>query len=81
MPPIQRVVSFCALCGLLFATACGVAFPHRAAAQLPTADLTVVRVSSPHQANSGKVITFKIVATNLGPATSQLDVAVTSDGG
>jgi Domain of unknown function DUF11 len=81
MPPIQRVVSFCALFGLLFATAFGVVFPHRAAAQLPTADLAIVRVNGPHQTKSGKVITFKIVATNLGPATSQLDVAVTSDGG
>jgi Domain of unknown function DUF11 len=81
MPPVQRVVSFCALFGLLFATAVGIAAPHRAAAQLPTADLAIVRVSGPHQANFGKVITFKIVATNLGPATSQLDVAVTSMGG
>jgi hypothetical protein len=81
MRQFHPLVSLFAMLGLLLATAIGVASPHRAAAQLPTADLAVVRVSGPHQAKAGKVISFKIVATNLGPATSQLDVAVTSDGG
>ena len=81
MRPVHRLVSFCALLGLLFATAVGIAAPNRAAAQLPSADLTILRIGGPHSAKPGKVITFKIVATNLGPATSQLDVLVTTSGG
>ncbi|MFL5761444.1 MAG: hypothetical protein ACJ789_17115 [Thermomicrobiales bacterium] len=81
MRPISRLVSLCAVFGLLLATTLGIAAPHRAAAQGLTADLAILRITGPHQAKPGKVITFKIVATNLGPATSQLDVAVTSSGG
>lgn len=79
--PVHRLVSFCALLGLLLAAAVGIAAPNRAAAQLPSADLTILRISGPHTAKPGKGTRFKIVATNLGPATSQLDVAVTTSGG
>ena len=81
MRPIHRVVSFCSLFGLLLAAAIGLSVPNRTAAQLPSADLTILRVSGPHKAKPGKEVTFKILATNLGPATSQLDVHVTSSGG
>ena len=81
MRSVHRLVSFCALLGLLLATAVGIAAPNRAAAQLPSADLTILRISGPHTAKPGKVTKFKIVATNLGPAASQLDVAVTTSGG
>jgi hypothetical protein len=81
MRPFHQLVSLFAMLGLLIATAIGAAAPHRAAAQLPSADLAILRVTGPHQAKPGKALTFKIEATNLGPATSQLDVAVTSSGG
>jgi hypothetical protein len=63
--PVHRLVWFGALFGLLLATAVGIAAPNWAAAQLPSADLTILRISGPHTAKPGKVITFKIVATNL----------------
>ena len=66
---------------VLFLALLGSIAPQRAAAQLPSADLAILRLTGPHTAKPGKVITFKIVATNLGPATSQLDVVVTTSGG
>jgi hypothetical protein len=81
MRPIHRRVSFVAVLGLLLATIIGVTSPNPAAAQLPSTDLAILRITGPQQVKAGKVVTFKIVATNLGPATSQLDVAVTSAGG
>jgi hypothetical protein len=55
--------------------------PRRAAAQLPSADLAILRVTGPHNASAGHLVTFKILATNLGPATSELDVGVTFSAG
>ena len=81
MRPIHRRVSFVTVLGLLLATIIGVTAPNPAAAQLPSIDLAILRITGPQQVKAGKVVTFKIVATNLGPATSQLDVAVTSAGG
>jgi hypothetical protein len=73
-----RLFLISATLGLVLSTAFLGITSQRAAAQLPSADLALLRMSGPHQAKSGKVVTIKIVATNLGPATSQLDVAVTS---
>ena len=78
---IHRLVSFFAVLGLLLATIIGVAAPHPAAAQVPSADLAILRLTGPHHAKPGKVVTFKIVATNLGPAASELDVGVTFSAG
>jgi Domain of unknown function DUF11 len=55
--------------------------PRPAAAQLPSADLTVLRVTGPHQSTVNRVVTIKILAANQGPATSQLDVGVTFSAG
>lgn len=55
--------------------------PHPAAAQLSSADLTILRVTGPHQSMVNRVVTIKILATNQGPATSELDVVVTFSAG
>ncbi len=77
---MRRIHSLVGLVLVVAATFGGVA-PHRVAAQLPIADLKIVRITGPHHAKAGRIVTFKIVATNLGPATSQLDVAVTTSDG
>src|SRR5215212_3688226 len=56
MRPIHRLVSFFAVLGLLLATIIGVAAPNSAAAQLPSADLAILRLTGPHQAKTGKVV-------------------------
>ena len=66
---------------VLFLSLLGGLAPQRAAAQLPSADLAILRVTGPHNARVGHVVTFKVLATNLGPATSQLDVFVTFSAG
>ena len=76
----RSLVALFLLSALFLAAIVGLA-PHEVAAQSPSADLALLRITGPHHAKPGKVVTFKIVATNLGPATSQLDVAVTSAGG
>lgn len=48
-----------------------------ASAQLPSADLAILRVTGPQHARVGHQVTFKILATNLGPDPSELDVGVT----
>jgi uncharacterized repeat protein (TIGR01451 family) len=40
-----------------------------------------VSVTGPASATIGSEVTFTIIATNLGPATSELDVAVTLSAG
>jgi hypothetical protein len=59
---------------LLFLAAFGSIAPRHAAAQLPSADLAILRVTGPHQAKPGHLVTIKVLATNLGPAASELDV-------
>jgi hypothetical protein len=54
--------------------------PRPAAAQLPSADLAIVRLVGPRHLESGHVATFRVVAVNDGPATSQLDVALSGVG-
>jgi hypothetical protein len=76
----RSLVALFLLSALFLAVFVGVA-PRTVAAQLPSADLAILRITGPHHAKPGKVVTFKIVATNLGPATSHLDVAITSAGG
>jgi Domain of unknown function DUF11 len=66
---------------LLCLATIGLFAPRRAAAQLPTADLAILRVTGPHSARTGHQVTFKILATNLGPDTSELDVGVTFSAG
>ena len=65
------------LLSALFLAACVAVAPRTVAAQFPSADLAILRLTGPHHAKPGKVVTFKIVATNLGPAASELDVGVT----
>jgi uncharacterized repeat protein (TIGR01451 family) len=66
---------------VLFLALLGGIAPQRAAAQLPSADLAILRLTGPHNARVGHVVTFKVLATNLGPATSELDVFVTFSAG
>jgi hypothetical protein len=76
-PPDVALVVVSVLCLAAFA---GFS-PRPAAAQLASADLTVLRVTGPHQSMVDRVVTIKILATNQGPATSQLDVGVTFSAG
>ena len=69
------------LLSALFLAACVGVAPRTVAAQSPSADLALLRITGPHHAKPGKVVTFKIVATNLGPAASELDVGVTFSAG
>jgi len=69
------------LLSALFLAAFVAVAPRKVAAQSPSADLAIVRLTGPHRAKPGKVVRFKIVATNLGPAASELDVGVTFSAG
>jgi hypothetical protein len=66
---------------LMFLAAFGSISPRRAAAQLPTADLAVVRLTGPNQAKPGRVVRAKVVTTNLGPNASELDAFFTFSAG
>ena len=76
----RSLVALFLLSALFLAALDGVA-PRQVAAQSPSADLAILRLTGPHHAKPGKVVTFKIVATNLGPAASELDVGVTFSAG
>jgi Domain of unknown function DUF11 len=65
----------------LVLAAVGSISPRRAAAQLPPADLAILRVTGPQHTMAGRQVTFKILATNLGPAPSELDVGVSFSAG
>jgi hypothetical protein len=55
--------------------------PRPAAAQLPSADLALLRLTGPQGAQPGREVTVRILATNLGPAASELDAIVSTTGG
>jgi hypothetical protein len=76
----RSLVALFLLSALFLAALVGVA-PRQVAAQFPSADLALLRLTGPHHAKLGKVVTFKIVAANLGPAASELDVGVTFSAG
>jgi uncharacterized protein DUF11 len=81
MLSLRPIISRFAVLGFLVAAAIGIAAPQRVAAQLPSADLAILRITGPHHAKVGRVVTVRIEASNLGPASSQLDVHVTTSDG
>jgi hypothetical protein len=72
---------FAALLALGLLLALPAVAPRPAAAQTATADLAVLRLTGPHAAPSGHVVAVRITAANLGPAASQLDIALSSSAG
>lgn len=64
--------------GLLVLTLAAMAPSVSFAQSTTTADLGITRVSFRHTAQVGQLVTFRIVATNNGPDTSQLDVQMTT---
>jgi hypothetical protein len=70
---LRRVRILCLLVTVFVAFGVG-----RVAAQEGVADLSVTRITYPHSVQAGHTITFRIVATNNGPDTSELDVIVSS---
>jgi hypothetical protein len=81
MPRSRALRSFAALLALGLLLALPTLAPRPAAAQFASADLALLRLTGPHAATPGRLITIRTAAANLGPAGSELDVIFTWSAG